>query len=143
MRRTLNVVDPRQRIGIDAIYMTPDRNGNEKAHVIVNNLTKLVFIYPCKELTAETAGRAILRYRTLSGPMAEVAHDRGSDYTAELTRQLNQWLGLKNRMALTDAHTSTGVEPFNKQIKRHVEAFVAILTKMMAWRHTEVVSCFL
>ena len=124
MERTLHVKDPRQRIGIDAIYNPEDRNGNSKAHVIVNNFTKLVFIYPCKELTAESAARAILRYRTLYGPIAEIAHDRGSDYTADINKHLCQWLGLKNRVALTDVHTSTGVEPVNKQIKRHVEALM-------------------
>ena len=95
MERTLHVKDPRQRIGIDAIYMKEDKNGNSKAHVIINNFTKLVFIYPCKELTAESAARAILRYRTLYGPVAEIAHDRGSDYTADINKQLCQWLGLE------------------------------------------------
>ena len=126
--RNLTVDDPRKRIAVDAIYMkTSDANGNSRAHVIVNHFTKLVFIYPCQELNAKTAVRAILRYRALYGPIAEVealASDQGSDYMSEAVRQLNEWLGYQHRVALVGVHTSTGVEPINKQIKRHVEALL-------------------
>ena len=126
--RTLKVDDPRKRIAIDAIYMkNPDANGNSRAHVIINHFTKLVFIYPCADLNARTAVKAILKYRALYGPIAEVqslASDQGSDYMSGAIQQLNKWLSHQHRVALVGVHTSTGVEPFNKQIKRHIEALL-------------------
>jgi len=64
MERTLSVPSIHSRIAIDAIYMPEDGNGYSKAHVLINSFSKLVFIYPCKELSGLTAARAVLRWMT-------------------------------------------------------------------------------
>ena len=47
---------------------------------------------------------------------------------------------MKNRVALTGVHTSTGVEPVNKQIKRHVEALLLDChTRGYEWSDPEVI----
>ena len=114
----------RHRIGIDLLQMgsEPDSNGNKYLHVIVNHFTKFVYVYPSASKSATAAANAILSYRAIYGPVLEVTHDPGSDYTSKTVEELARYLSIHQRISLVDRHESNGVEPFNNQIRRHIQA---------------------
>ena len=122
--KTLSCNNEWTRIGIDLITMdkVPDKYGNKYAHVIVNHFTKFVFIYPSADKSAEAAANAILTYRALYGPVSELISDPGSDYMSEVVSLLNKYLSVHQKVSLVDRHESNGVEPFNGQIRRHIQA---------------------
>ena len=130
----------RRRVGIDLLTVTPeDHNGNKYIWVIVVINTKLSFLYPSKEKSAVCAARALFTFYTLYGIYEEISSDPGSEFTAGLTQQLNEWFGVQNVFSIVDRHESNGVEGTNKQIIRHLRALVSELTVKDRWSDVEII----
>lgn len=132
--------DPRKQIGIDKLEMTETKEGYRYMHVIVNHFSKFVYIYKCKTGAAEDAANAILSYMALFGPIENIIHDPGSDYMSNVVKELNKYLGLERKVSLVDRHESNGVEPFNKQIVRHIRAILYDLEYEADWSDERVLS---
>ncbi len=124
--RHLKVPETTHTVGMDGLTITPpDRNGISYIHVIVNWFTKLVYLHPVKDHTAESAASAVLQYRSLYGPtFLRLVTDPGADYTSNLMKTLAKWSGYEHAFSLVDRHESNGVEGTNKQVIRHIRSLV-------------------
>ncbi len=137
--RHLRPPRPRETVGIDMIHMSPDTNGNQYAHVLVNHFSKFVLIVATKTADAIDAARAILKYKSTIGPVRVLMSDPGSNYTSQVVLELNKMLGIAHRVSLVDRHESNGVEPVNQQIKRHVQAIIQDERFTDRWSSSEVI----
>ena len=123
--RHLKVPHLRKRIGMDNLTITPvDKNGNNHLLVIVNHYSKHVWGMPAKRMDEVTCAIALLVYVSLFGLFDELYSDPGSDFTSNVIKQFNIYIGIKHHISLVDRHESNGVEGPNKQILRHLKALV-------------------
>ena len=123
--RHLKVPGPRATVGIDGFTMTPpDKHGNSYIHVIVNHFTKHVYLHPSKSKDATSAANALITYVSMFGRFARLISDPGSDYASDTVRMLNEYFGIEHAFSLVDRHESNGVEPTNRELKRHIQALV-------------------
>ena len=123
--RHLKVPGPRSTVGVDGFTMTPpDRHGNSYMHVLVNQFTKHVFLYPSKSKDAENAANALITYISLFGRFDRLISDPGSDYSAQVVAKVNEYFGHSHAFSLVDRHESNGVETTNREIKRHIQTLV-------------------
>jgi hypothetical protein len=112
-------------IGADTLTITPpDEYGNSYLVVIVNHFTKHCYGYPSKSHDALSTASAIFQYCCTFGLAETLITDPGSEFTAEIIKYLNKWLGIRHVFSLVDRHQSNGVEGSNKQILRHLKALV-------------------
>ena len=130
----------RSAVGIDMITMKEaDESGNRYAHVIVNMFSKYTFIYPTKTANATDAARALLRYCATVGPIREVRSDPGVNYTSDVVKEFNKMVGIAHKVSLVDRHESNGVEPYNREIKRHVATLLNEKRLKNNWSLPEVI----
>ena len=115
----------RVRIGIDTVTVTPaDEDGNCCANVIVNHKTKHTTIFAAKSYDADTAAAAIFTYITRYGLVDEIVNDPGSNFLSATVKQVNQWLGLRQKVCLVDVHTSNGVERIKQELLKLLRGLV-------------------
>ena len=137
--RHLKVPGPRSTVGIDGFKMTPpDKHGNSYIHVFVNHFTKHVYLHPSKSQDAEGAANAILTYISLFGRFTKLISDPGSDYVADTVAQLNKYFGIERAISLVDRHESNGVEPTNRELKRHIQTLVHDMRFSDRWSEPQV-----
>ena len=116
----------RVAIGVDTVTVTPvDKAGNCCIIVVVFLNSKLAWLWPAKDHSAETMALALFNFFCRHGLCDEVRSDPGSDLTSEVIAQVHAWFGIKHVFSLVDRHESNGVEGTNKQILRHLRALVA------------------
>lgn len=139
--KTLKTDGPRKVVGIDFFSFTPtDKDGTTGLQVIQNHFTKYVLIYPCKDNTKETAADALMVYVGLFGHVDQICADQGSDYTSDLFETLAKRLGINVKFAIVDRHESNGVEPVNREIKRHLQTIIADKRFERRWGQPSVIS---
>ena len=130
----------RTAIGIDMIDCGLDeQTGCRYAHVIVNMFSKYVMIYPAKTADAVDAARAILRYCATVGPVRELRSDPGSNYCSQVVKEFNNMVGIAHKVSLVDRHESNGVEPYNREIKRHLSTLLKEKRLADNWSRPEVI----
>ena len=117
---------------MDMIEIDEDQHGYRYAHVIVNQFSKYVFIYPTKSANAYEAARALLRYIATVGPVRTLRTDPGANYVSDTVEEFNKLVGMAHQISLVDRHESNGVEPVNNQIKRHLTVLLKEL-KYPCW----------
>jgi len=122
MVRHLKVSDPRSTISIDGLKITPrDQHGYTYAHVIVNAFSKLVYIYPAKDQSAETAAQAIISYMATYGSCDKLISDNGSEYGSAIVKELTRFLGIRQQFTLVDRPQANGItERMNAEVIRHL-----------------------
>ena len=122
----------RSTVGMDMIEIDEDQHGYRYAHVIVNQFSKYVFIYPTKSANAHEAAKALLRYIATVGPVRTLRTDPGANYVSDTVKEFNKLVGIAHQISLVDRHESNGVEPVNNQIKRHLNVLLKEL-KYPCW----------
>ena len=88
--------------------------------VIVNLMSKMVALYPTATHTAVDFATALFQYYCTYGGFQFLAHDPGSDIMSETVQHLNKFLGIRSKVSLVNRHESNGVEPYNKEILKHL-----------------------
>ena len=122
----LTVFNPMDRLNIDTIGpLPPDEEGNKYIIVIIDVFSRFIELYPCKNVTAEAATRAILQHMGRYGPPGEILTDNGSQFIAEVTQQLIQVVDTLPIAILPYSHEENGiVERVNKEVIRHLRAII-------------------
>ena len=111
------VQSQRSTIGIDTLTVTPaDRLGNQYLFVIVNFFTNHVFGYPSATKDAASMASALFQYVCTFGLVDHVRTDPGSEFTNEMMKNLNEYLGLNHQLTLVDRPEANGVERSNAEV---------------------------
>ena len=93
---------PRTYISADFITKLPLAQGYNSILVVVDRLTKMVHFIPTMERTSAKGLTRLFRdnvwklYRLLQS----IISNRGPQFMAELIRELNRMLGIKNKMLI-------------------------------------------
>jgi hypothetical protein len=66
--------------------------------------------------------------------------DPGSDFTSQVVTELNSWFGVHHRVSLTDRHESNGVEGANRDILRHIRAFLSESRLKDRWSEPNIIA---
>ena len=115
----------RSRIGVDTLTITPvDKFGNCCIIITVEHFSKFVSLYPASSHSADKMAEALFIHYTRYGGFDELCSDPGSDLMSSTVTTLNQFLGQKHKVSLTDRHQSNGVEPTNKKFLSYLRAYV-------------------
>ena len=123
--RHLKPANHRSQIGIDGLTVSPTSyKGNIGLYVIVNHGTSHSFGYVTASFNSTECARALFTYYTTFGTFDSVISDPGSEILSESVTQLNEWLGVTQKVSLVDRHESNGVEGTNKQCLRHLRALI-------------------
>ena len=98
-------------IGIDTLTISPaDRLGNLYIFVIVNFFTNHVFGYASATKDAESMAAALFQYVCTFGLVDHVRTGPGSEFTNDMMKHLNSYLGLNHQLTLVDRPEANGVE---------------------------------
>ena len=109
----------------DTLTITPiDSYGNYLLIVVVEHFTKYVSLYPVKDHSAQTMATSFIQHFCRFGIHDQLISDPGSDLMSEIVILLNKWFGIDKFVSLVDRFESNGVEPTNKEIRRHLSALV-------------------
>ena len=123
--RRLPMEHTRYIIGIDFLKVTPEsKDGNVGLYVIRNLTTKHTDLYPTTANSAENAAICVYDYLTSFGFVECIISDPGSDFTSNLVKIVNKYLGLKHQLSIVDRHQSNGVERTNQEILKHLHDYV-------------------
>ena len=109
----LNLKPAHQRsvCGVDTFDCSPpDKSGHVCVHVVVNDFTNFVFLYPAKDRSAKTMAAALFKIFIAYSSVDEIVSDPGSNLTASLTNELFRLLGTRHRFSMEGVHTASGVE---------------------------------
>jgi hypothetical protein len=107
----------RSTIGIDTLTISPaDRQGNLYLFVIVNFFTNHVYGYASATKDAESMAAALFQYICTFGLCDYVRTDPGSEFTNDMMKNLNEYIGLNHQLTLVDRPEANGVERSNAEV---------------------------
>jgi hypothetical protein len=110
--------------------------GNSKLIVFVVHDTKLVKLFAVPDGEAITVARCMYVFCS-GGRYKGFASDPGSNITAEVIQQLNEWLDMFHKVSLVDRHESCGVEHTNRVVLEHARALVQTERAEFFWDQPE------
>ena len=123
--RNIRPMGKRIVLGLDFLTITPpDKDGNVHILTAVNHHSKHCWGYKSKTKDAISCAVAAFQYICSYGLPDCIYSDPGSEFTSEVVRHLNKWLGIAHVISIVDRHESNGVEGTNKKILRHLRALV-------------------
>lgn len=122
----MSVHGPMDRWNIDTIGPLPkDEDGNQYIIVLVDAFSRFVEMYAAKDVSALSAMKAILQAIGRYGTPSEILTDNGSQYIAELNKQLYDHMITQHVTIMPYSHQENSiVERQNKEVMRHLRAIV-------------------
>jgi len=118
---------PRTYISADFITKLPLAQGYNSILVVVDRLTKMVHFIPTMERTSAKGLTRLFRdnvwklYRLLQS----IISNRGPQFMAELIRELNRMLGIKNKMLIVFYPQTDGqTERVNQELEQYLRMFI-------------------
>lgn len=118
------VAGPRSMVCADLLKVEKDEDGFEYIILFSNHFSKKIKLYKSKNKSAESFANALLKYVVENGLFEELRTDNGSDYTAEATKIMLDWLGTKHSFTITHNPKGSNAEGPNGQVLRHLRAIV-------------------
>ena len=101
--------------------------------MIVNHFTHLTYLHPVKNHSAEEVCDALIRYVGNFGLFDELRTDPGSDLTSKAVKEFTQWLGIRQKLSVTNIYTSCGVENTNRWIIQHLQTLTSDCRLTESW----------
>ena len=118
---------PRTYISADFITKLPLAQGYNSILVVVDRLTKMVHFIPTMERTSAKGLTRLFRdnvwklYRLLQS----IISNRGPQFMAELMRELNRMLGIKNKMLIVFYPQTDGqTKRVNQELEQYLRMFI-------------------
>ena len=123
-------------VGVDILDMPVSDEGNRALVVFVVHDTKMVKLYAIKDAEAITVARCMYLFSGV-GRYKGFTTDPGSNITADVINQLNEWMDTWHKVSLVDRHQSCGVERTNKTILEHTKALTQTERAVKMWDQPE------
>jgi len=118
---------PWTHLTVDFITKLPVVAGKDAILVVCNRLSKMThFVATTKETSAEGLARLFRdNMWKLHGLPESIVSDRGPQFVAELTKELNRMLGIETRLS-TAFHLQTDgqIEQMNQELEQYLRFFV-------------------
>lgn len=115
----------RHQCGYDLLYVTPeDEEGYKYLHVIKLLPSRIIGLYPSKDLTAESLALALFQFFVNYGVNDVLVTDPGSNIDSKVTKLLLQWFGIRLKMSLVNRHQSNAVERSHREILKFLSMLV-------------------
>jgi hypothetical protein len=139
--RSIRSDHPRVYCGYDTLYVTPaDAEGYQYIHVFKLLPSRLVGLYPAKDLSSEGLASAMFQFFVTYGIVEVLITDPGSNIDSAVVTLLLQWFGVRLRMSIVGRHQSNGVERTNKEILRFISGIVHCERLAHCWSKPQVIS---
>jgi len=126
---------PFQSVSVDLIGPLPaDDAGNKYVMTMVDDFSRFVELEPCRDPSAESGARCLVKLFARYGLFKELRTDPGSQFTANLVAKLMELLGVEHRFAPAQTPKAMGrVERTNQETMRHARALVFEVAKRARW----------
>ena len=123
--RSITTEHPRHLLGYDMLYVTPpDSNGFKVLHVFRMLPSRLVALYPAKDMTSESLASAFFLFITTYGLTDILVTDPGSNINSDVVKCLLNWCGVRLRMSLVGRHQSNAVERSHRETLRFLSTLI-------------------
>ena len=135
---TTAVYAPFEVVAVDTIGPLPtDSAGNKYVIVAVDCFSRFVELRAAPDATAREAAQALLDVFGRYGAPRQLRSDNGTQYTAQLVKQLLQLVGTTPEFTIPYRPESNGiVERANQEIGRHLRAIVFDRRLRSCWSET-------
>ena len=144
IRPLATVIEPpnaHTTVAADGLKISPaDKHGNCWCHIIKSLGTNMISCYPCKEKSDASAVDALLQHLLLFGPFKYLQTDPGSDYTSNLVREFNRYIGIEHHIGLVGRPQSTGIERDVQEIKRFLKDVARDSVLIQEWSAPRVLA---
>lgn len=108
------------------LYITPpDAEGFKYLHVFKLFPSRVVGLYPSKDMTAESLAMSLFQFLITYGVVDVLVTDPGSNIDSEVVNLLLKWFGMRLQMSLVNRHQSNGVERTHREILKFLSMLVA------------------
>ena len=126
---------PMSSISVDSVGPLPeDINGNKHILVIIDNFSKYSMLYATKSTTALEYVQCILQFMGIFGVMKQIRSDGGTQFTAEICKQLAEILKFQHLIILPYHPEANGiVERRNAEVMKHLRALVLERRDGQSW----------
>lgn len=138
----IRVIEAQHRTtcGYDLVYITPpDEGGFKYLHVIRMLPSRIVGLYPSKDLTSESLAMALFQFFISYGISDVLITDPGSNVDSTVTKLLLQWFGIRLKMSLVNRHQSNGVERTHREILKFLRMLINHERVAKIWSHPHVI----
>jgi len=112
---------------VDFIMKLPVVAGKDTILVVCDRLSKIThFVATTKEISAEGLARLLWdNVWKLHGLLESVVLDRGPQFVAELTKELNRMLGIKTKLSMVfHPQTDRQTERMNQELEQYLWFFI-------------------
>jgi len=126
---------PMERISIDTMgpYKKSAR-GYEYTLVVIDNFSRFVELYPLQSVDANEAAERILEFVSRYGQPQQILSDGGTQFLNDTVKELCKLLQVSTIVATPYSKEENGiVERANKEVLRHLRAFLADSKILEAW----------
>ena len=129
------VHQPFESLSIDTIGPLPeDEFGNKYIICAIDDFTRYVELFACKDATAKSAGRVLFQIFCRYGAFKQVRSDRGTQLTATSIEEFLRLVKVDHMLALAHHPESMGiVERTNAEVMRHLRVLVFDVLSRMKW----------
>ena len=110
-------------ISVDFITKLPIVTGKDAILVVCNRLSKMTYFVATTEGTSAEGLARLFRNNIwrLHGLLESVVSDRGPQFAADLTRELNRMLGIQTKLSTTfHPQTDEQTEQMNQELEQYL-----------------------
>jgi hypothetical protein len=124
-----------QHLNIDAMGPYPDDEfGDKYILVIIDRFSRFIELYKMKDVSAAEAANALVQHCGRYGYPTSLLTDNGSQFDNHLLAEIAQSVGFTFNYTLPYSKEENGlVERANKEVLRHLRAFVFEATRLSRW----------
>jgi hypothetical protein len=123
------------------LYITPaDEDGFKYLHVFKLIPSRLIGLYPAKDLSAESLASAMFLFFTTYGLTDVMITDPGSNINSEVVKTLLKWTGVRLRMSIVGRHESNMVERSHRETLRFLSTMVNEQRLKKRWSKPHVIA---
>lgn len=139
--RAIVAEHPRHLCGYDTLYVTPmDEDGFQYLHVFKMIPSRLVALYPAKDLSAEGLASAMYLFFATYGITEVLITDPGANINSDVVKKLLEWSGVRLRMSITGRHESNMVERSHRETLRFLSTLVNEERLKKVWSKPHIIT---